>query len=174
MNFKSYLQEAVAKKTNATIKQLPWVGNPTIGWWKDAKILRMYHGTNSSNLQGFAETGLSVPDPRTGMFSLAYEPFTARAFAVMGGEARFLKHKSKSLLVPENQRAVVVFDIPMSWIKTNMDPDLSGNDDAHIEKLTDKSVYEAWTSTDQQYYQLCELRVKKPVPPSMIAGYMLK
>jgi hypothetical protein len=169
-SFKSFLTEAQINR----IKRLPWDGSPEIGWWLDQPILRMYHGTNSKNLPGFASTGLSVPDPRTGLFSLAFEPFTARAFAVMGGEARFLANKSRSLVVPENQRAVVVFDIPISWIKKNMDPDLGGNDNSHIERLRDKNKYESWDNSDQQYYQLCELRVKTAVPPSMIKGYMIK
>lgn len=168
LDFKEYILEAVA------LKHLPWNGNPTIGWWKDVKKLTMYHGTNIDNLEGFAKTGLSVPDPRTKLFSLAFEPFTARAFAVMGGEARFVAAKSKALTVPENKRAVVVFDIPQAWIAQHTDEDLGGNDTTHKDRLLDKTLYDQWKQNDQQYYQLCELRVKTAVPAKFITGYMLK
>lgn len=157
-----------------SLKQIPWDANPKIGWWKDAKKLRMYHGTNIDNLEGFAKTGLSVPDPRTKLFSLAYEPFTARAFAVMGGEARFVAAKSKALSVPENKRVVIVFDIPQTWIAQHADEDLGGNDDTHKDRLLDKTLYDEWDHNDQQYYQLCELRVKIVVPAKFIVGYMIK
>ena len=134
----------------------------------------MYHGTNLDFVDSFAKEGLNRPDPTTGMFSLAYEPFTARAFAVMGGEARFLASKSKALVVPESKRAVIVFDIPQTWITKHEDPDLRGNDDAHLERLRNKEVYEDWDNSDQQYYQLCELRANEPVPAKFMAGYMVK
>jgi hypothetical protein len=157
-----------------TINQIPWDSNPRIGWWQEQDPLRLYHGTNLKNLPGFAKTGLSIPDPRTGMYSFAFEPFTARAFAVMGGEARFLASKSRTMIVPENQRAVVVFELPSQLVKKIMDNTLSGNDLLHKERLLDKEKYEEWDSTDQQYYQLCELRVTKPVSSNYIVGFMLK
>lgn len=166
--FKRYLREG------NTLTRLPWNGTPTIGWWRDNDPLRLYHGTNLAHLDSFAEHGLNRPDPRTGMYSFALEPFTARAFAVMGGEARFLASKSKALTVPEDKRVVIVFDVPMSWIEKHEDPDLRGNDSTHLNRLREKSAYDEWTDHDQQYYQLCELRVDAPVPAKYIAGYMLK
>jgi hypothetical protein len=154
--------------------RMPWNGNPTIGWWQDADVLRMYHGTNLDNVESFAKEGLNRPDPRTGLYSLAFEPFTARAFAIMGGEAHFIASKSKALTVPENKRAVIVFDIPLVWINQHKDENLGGNDPASKKKLLDKNVYDEWKESDQQYYQLCELRVKTPVPPKYMSGYMLK
>jgi hypothetical protein len=110
------------------------------------------------------------------MFSFALEPYTARAYAVMGGEARFLsaKKKAKSLVVPENQRAVVVFEVPRDWVFKHEDPDLGGNTGDHKERLTNKEKYDAFDDDDQQYYQFCELRVNAPVPAKYIVGYMLK
>jgi hypothetical protein len=159
-----------------TPTRLPWlpIAGVRIGWWLDAKVLRMYHGSNLDHVKSFAEHGLNRPDPRTGMFSLAYEPYTARAYAVMGGEAHFLAAKSKALSVPENKRVVIVFDIPHQWILQHGDFDFYGNDPEHKARLKDKSLYEQWARGDQQYYQLCELRVKTPVPPTYMAGYMLK
>lgn len=168
-NFRQYISEAEGKTT-----RLPWNGNPDIGWWQDAEILRMYHGTNLDYVESFAKEGLNRPDPRTKLYSLAFEPFTARAFAVMGGEARFLANKSKSLVVPENKRAVIVFDIPITWINAHTDPNLGGNDTLHKDRILKKELYDAWKESDQQYYQLCELRVTAPVPPKFMTGYMLK
>lgn len=168
-NFKQYIAESEGKTT-----RLPWNGNPTIGWWQDADVLRMYHGTNIDHLESFAREGLNRPDPRTKLYSLAFEPFTARAFAVMGGEARFLASKSKSQVVPENKRAVIVFDIPLKWINTHSDENLGGNDALHKERLLNKKLYDDWDSNDQQYYQFCELRVKAAVPAKYMSGYMLK
>lgn len=157
-----------------TITKLPWNGNVQIGWWQDNKVLRMYHGTNLDFVPSIAKDGLNRMDARTGMISLAFEPFTARAFAVMGGEARFLAAKAKAMVVSEDKRAVLVFDIPREFAFSYMDKNLHGNDTEHKKRLIDKSVYENWNSSDQQYYQLCELRLAKPLPPSMLVGYMIK
>ena len=168
ISFKQFITES------GNSQKLPWNSNPTIGWWQSAKKLRMYHGTNLDNVESFAATGLNRPDPRTGLYSLAFEPFTARAFAVMGGEAHFLASKSKALVVPENKRAVIVFDIPLTWINKHADDFLGGNDEEHKERLQNKEIYDAWKNSDQQYYQLCELRVDAPVPAKYMTGYMLK
>ena len=155
-------------------KKLAWNPDPKIGWWRDADPLRLYHGTDIAHLESFYEHGLNRPDPKTGMYSFALEPFTARAFAVMGGEARFLASKAKSGVVPEKQRVVIVFDVPQDWIERHEDPDLRGNDKTHHDRLMNKAIYDEWKESDQQYYQLCELRVNAAVPAKFIAGYMLK
>jgi len=154
--------------------QLPWNGNAPIGWWQDNKVMRMYHGTNLDFVPSIAKEGLTRLDAKTGMISFAFEPFTARAFAVMGGEARFLASKSKALVVPENKRAVLIFDLPREFVFKVIDRDFHGNDPEHKERLIDKSVYENWTRSDQQYYQLCEMRLESVIPASMMAGYMIK
>jgi RNA:NAD 2'-phosphotransferase (TPT1/KptA family) len=71
---------------NKIPRQLPWQGNVQIGWWQDNKVMRMYHGTNLDFVPSIAKEGLNRLDASTGMISFAYEPFTARAFAVMGGK----------------------------------------------------------------------------------------
>lgn len=166
LSFKEYLLEET--------KQIPWTPNPTIGWWADAKKLRLYHGTNIEYLESIAKEGLNRPDPNTGMISFAIEPFTVRAFAVMGGEARFLGAGAKAKTVAPAARCTLVFEIPQTWIQTNLDHDLHGNDPEHKKRLQDKSIYDAWDNNDQQYYQLCELRVKKHVPAKFLVGYMMK
>lgn len=154
--------------------QMPWNGNVQIGWWQDNKVMRMYHGTNLDYLPSIAKEGLNRLDARTGMISFAFEPFTARAFAVMGGEARFLAAKAKALVVPEDKRCTLVFDLPSDFVFTYIDKGLHGNDPEHKARLTDKSIYEAWDRSDQQYYQLCEMRIAKAIPASMLVGYMIK
>ena len=156
------------------IKEIPWDSNPIIGWWENNNPLRMYHGTDKMHLESFAKHGLNRPDPRTGMYSLAFEPFTARAFAVMGGEARFLAAQSKALVVPEDRRVVVVFDLPKDWVEQYKDSDFHGNDYEHKLRLKYHEVYEQFHSSDQQYYQLCELRVSNAIPTKFIVGYMQK
>lgn len=168
ISFHEYLLE------QSGLKSIPWDGAPTIGWWEDQNPLRMYHGSNARHLESFAKDGLNRKDSSTGMISLAFDPFTARAFAVMGGEAEFRKAGAKAKTVPENQRITVVFEIPKPFIIAHQDPDLRGNDPEHLKRLTDQSVYETWTGSDQQYYQLCELRLNAVVPAKYIVGYMIK
>jgi hypothetical protein len=156
------------------VSRLPWNSAPDIGWWRDGKVLRTYHGSNMKYLESFAENGLNRKDSGTGMISLAYEPFTARAFAAMGGEAEFRKAGAKAKTIPENERITLVFDIPQSFVKKYEDPNLRGNDPVHLARLRNKEEYEAWTGTDQQYYQLCELRVSSEVPAKYLVGYMIK
>lgn len=157
-----------------SVKQFPWNGNVSIGWWQDNNIMRMYHGTNLDFLPSIAKEGLNRLDARTGMISLAFEPFTARAFAVMGGEARFLAAKAKALVVPENKRCVLMFDIPKAFVFKYIDRDFHGNDPEHKERLINKEIYDNWTRGDQQYYQLCEMRLASTIPVNMLVGYMVK
>lgn len=159
---------------NVGVKQLPWNSNPNVGWWKDTNPLRMYHGSNLRHLDSFARYGLNKKDSSTGMISLAFEPFTARAFASMGGEADFRKAGAKAKTIPENQRITLVFDIPQNFIKQYQDPDLRGNDPEHLRRLLDSELYQNWKGSDQQYYQLCELRLSHEVPAQFLLGYMIK
>ena len=92
----------------------------------------------------------------------------------MGGEARFLAGGAKAKTVPENKRITLVFDLPKAFVRKHQDPDLHGNDPEHKKRLREKELYEAWTKGDQQYYQLCELRVNTAVPASYLVGYMIK
>jgi hypothetical protein len=166
ISFKHYLNESQ--------RQLQWDANPKIGWWKDQKVLRLYHGTDMDHLDSIYKSGLDRLDRSTGMISFAFEPFTARAFSVMGGEARFLGAGARAKTVPQTRRVVLVFDIPQKWIVSYEDPQLRGNDPVHKERLVDKTIYENFDQSDQQYYQLCELRVSSVVPAKYLIGYMVK
>lgn len=166
LTFKQFIQEQESK--------MPWNSSPDIGWWRDGDTLRVYHGTDMAHYESIAKTGLDRLDARTGMISFAIEPFTARAFAVMGGEARFLGAGAKAKVVAADKRITLVFDLPRSFVDQYEDPDLGGNDPQHKERLRDKAVYDEFEGSDQQYYQLCELRIKSKVPPKYLVGYMMK
>jgi hypothetical protein len=64
--------------------------------------------------------------------------------------------------------------LPREFVFKVIDRDFRGNDPEHKERLIDKSVYENWNSSDQQYYQLCEMRLESIIPASMMVGYMIK
>jgi hypothetical protein len=167
ITFKEFLAEESGSK-------LPWNGSPAIGWWRDGSKLRVYHGTDLQHYDSIAKTGLDRLDPKTGMISFALEPFTARAFSVMGGEARFLGAGAHAKTVPENKRITLVFDLPRAFVDAHEDPDLRGNDPEHKKRLQDEDEYRKFKGGDQQYYQLCELRVNAKVPAKYLVGYMVK
>lgn len=168
--FKEFINEA-------KIKKVPWNPTPDIGWWEDQKTLIMYHGTHIKNIPFIEKSGIDRPDPETGMISMAFEPNTAFGYASMsgiGGEAEFRKAGSKVIATSPKERAVFVAELPMSWIKANYDPKLKGNLSTQKQNLTKKSKYDSFTGHDINYYQLAELRFKKPIPSKYIKGYMIK
>ena len=169
VSFKQFLIEQETK-----VPKLPWNGTPDIGWWRDGKVLRTYHGTNFEHLESISVSGLDRLDAKTGMISMALEPFTARAFAVMGGEARFLGAGAKAKVVPQEKRITLVFDLPQSFVSKYEDPDLRGNDPLHLRRLRERELYDEFDGIDQQYYQLCELRLSTAVPAKYLVGYMVK
>jgi hypothetical protein len=168
LTFKQFIAEA------REVPKLPWEKNPTIGWWEDKNPLRVYHGTQLKHLESIAKTGLDRLDAGTGMISFALEPYTARAFASMGGEAEFRKAGAKAKAIPESERITLVFDLPRAWVTAHRDPDLRGNDSLHLKRLLNKDEYDKFDSNDQQFYQLCELRVNAKVPAKYLVGYMVK
>jgi hypothetical protein len=163
-------------------KELPWNGDPEIGWWQEAKPLYLYHGSHLQNIQPIMQTGLNRPDPVTGMISLAFEPNTAYGYASMGGgEANFRAAGAKPKHVEGNQRAVIVFKFlnGLADLKAlHFDTNLGGNLGKERQRLTSKAMYEQWVTAhphdDQGYYQLAEIRIPKLVPPYHIVGYMQK
>ncbi len=159
----------------ATQKLLKWNKLPDIGWWRDKKVLTLYHGTNIKNVDSFFKSGVNRPHPTTGMISMALEPNTAAGYASMsGGETSFRQAGAKATLVPFSERAVFVFDIPMSWIEKYYDPQLRGNIGAARKRMESKEEYDNFPGHDVQYYQTAELRFKKHIPPNFIKGYMIK
>lgn len=160
---------------NMMIRKLPWNGRPRIGWWQDNKTVTMYHGTHLRNLESVSKNGIDRFDPNTGMISMAFEPNTAYGYAAMsgaGGEANFRKVGAKPVNTPKEERMVLVFEIPMDFIKKHYDPKFSGNTPKEKEKITNKLKYKP--GADFNYYALTELRFKAKIPVKYLVGYMLK
>jgi len=157
-----------------TESTLPWDGNPKIGWWKDQKVLRLYHGTHKKNLDSVLKSGLTRKDPDTGMISLALEPNTAFGYAAMSGEYDFRAAGSKSVSVPPKDRVVIVFDIPIDWILKHYDPNLGGNVGNARKHMSSDAEYSKFKGNDNEYYALSEFRVNSVVPKKFIKGYMQK
>jgi hypothetical protein len=170
ITFTEYLIESAMK----------WNGYPTIGWWKDQKILVMYHGTHERNIKSMLSDGINRPDPKTGMISMAFEPNTAFGYASMsgaGGEADFRTVGAKVTTTPAAERAVIVAKMPMRWILSNMDSNLSGNLKEQKAHLQSKDMYDEHQKKyddDQSYYALCELRFKTHIPSKFLVGYTKK
>ena len=159
--------------------KLPWVHKPQIGWWRDQPFLIAYHGTHERNIDIIGKTGISKLDEKTGMVSITFDPNTAHGYAAMsgaGGEANF--HSSaKPVHTPETDRAVIKMRLPLSFVLSNMNPDLRGNLPEQVLNLKEKSRYIAAKKkniTDGVYYQLSEIRLKVIIPPRYILGYMKK
>lgn len=159
-------------------KAIPFDNDPTVGWWDDEnrKTLTMYHGSNIVNVDAIYENGIANKDPSTGLISMALEPFTARAYAAMsgaGGEANFRTSRKRPKNVPDKDRVVFVFELPMSFVRKHYDKGLSGNMGMAYEHMKHKELYEKWDASDSQYYQLCELRFDTVIPPKYLVGHML-
>lgn len=184
--FKSFVEATLSEDRAETLKALrtefpekkkfAWAGNPKIGWWADRNSVIFYHGTHHTNVAGILKSGLFAPSsgPTANWVSLALEPNTAFGYASMGGESGFRAAGAKAQTVPPKDRVVLVMKIPVSYMLKNMEKDFRGNVTATRDKLTNKSEYEAWTKSDQEYYALTELRLPKKVDPKFIIGYMVK
>lgn len=162
------------------LKQLPWQGNPHIGWHEDGDHLIMYHGTHEKNLGHIDRGGINAPTtgPTANWVSMTHDPHTAHGYASMtGGESTFRSSKKRPQSVPHEQRAVLVARIPREWARANMDHDLRGNLGDARTALTDRSSFEAHKAAgkpDFQHYQSTELRFKNSIPRQFIQGYMKK
>ena len=159
--------------------QIPWNGNPTIGWWLDNDPVTFYHGTHISRLEGVLENGLRAPTEgaTAGWVSLALEPNTGHGYASMtGGETAFRAAGAQARSVPHGERITFVLQIPQSHFLQKMAP-MRGGVQEYKDKLTDRKLYEAWKDqgkTDQEYYAVTEIRLPDPVPAKFIVGYMKK
>lgn len=159
--------------------KLGWIKNPIIGWWLDSDPVRFYHGTHSRNVKGIMKNGIYAPTsgPTADWVSLALEPNTAHGYASMsgaGGESEFRGIGDKVVTTPHHERTVFVLEIPQSYFLPKM-ADARGAMVASRDKLTNRDRYEEWKKsgkTDQEYYQITEIRLPKRVPPEYIIGYM--
>lgn len=162
-----------------TEQKMRWNKNPTIGWWLDKDPVRFYHGTHSRNLEGILEGGIYAPTsgPTANWVSLALEPNTAHGYASMsgaGGETEFRAAGANVALTPHSERTVFVLDLPQSYFLPLMAPARGAMSESR-DKLNNKNRYEEWAKsgkTDQEYYQITEIRLPKHVPAKYIVGYM--
>lgn len=166
------------------MSEIPFDKTTNHGWWQDKEHLTVYHGTHKRNVPHIEKSGISVPDPRTGMVSMTLDPHTAHGYAAMSsgerrGEHSFRQAGAKAVTTPEEDRAVTKFKIPMSWAKDNLDPNLRGNIGDATGKMTDKKKYKEWKKdnpdkSDHEYYATTELRFNKPIPPEFYVGHSFK
>lgn len=163
--------------------EIPYDKNIKHGWWADREDhIDLYHGTHEKNVPHIAKSGVSVPDPRTGMVSMTPDPNTAHGYAAMSsgerrGEHSFRKAGAKAETTPHENRAVTKFRVPMSWVKQHVDPNLQGNIGVAANRMKDKGEYEKWRkenpkASESEYYMGTELRFSKPVPPEFYVGHM--
>jgi len=168
-------------KVNTFAREIPWVKNPSIGWWLDEQNVTFYHGTHSRNLEGILATGIYAPKsgPTAGMVSLALEPNTAFGYASMsgtGGESSFRAAGNSVSTTPPSDRVVFKLIIPQSYFLSRM-AQQRGHVQEYVNRLKDRSLYfEAKTKhkQDQEYYAITEIRLPKFVPAKYIKGYMFK
>jgi len=159
------------------IKKMPYERFPKIGWWEDNKILTLYHGTHVSNIEYIEKNGLISPKDgyTAGIVSLALEPNTSWGYASMsgtGGEAASIRNAgAKAKTTPKKERVVFVIEMPLAYVKKHI---LNINYDTSKDKLTKRELFDVWNNSDQEYYALTELKLKVPVDPKYIKGYMTK
>jgi hypothetical protein len=165
---------------------MPFERLPKIGWWEDNKIVTVYHGTHIRNIDWIQKNGLVPPTEgyTAGIVSLALEPNTAWGYASMsgmGGESGrgvkgeggkgFRDAGSAAKSTTAAERVVFKIMIPLSHLKKNT---LPINYPSSAKKLTDRSLFDGWKKTDQEYYAITELKWKGTLPPKYIVGYMTK
>lgn len=165
--------------------EIPFDKTTNHGWWSDRNdYIDLYHGTHKRNVQHIEGSGISVPDPKTGMVSMALDPHTAHGYAAMSsgerrGEHSFRHAGAKAVTTPHEDRAVTKFRVPMDWVKQNLDPDLRGNIGLTRTRMLDKNEYARWKkenpdASDSDYYMGAELRFNKPVPSEFYVGHSHK
>jgi hypothetical protein len=170
----------ITELLNENLNLIPFEKNPQIGWWEDQEYVTVYHGTHDRNIPAILQNGLNRPDPKTGMISVTSDPFTAHGYAAMsgaGGEAKFRAAGAKPMHVPDEDRSVIKMQIPIAWLKANMDKNLSGNIGLAKDHLASKDAYVKWkqdNKPDFQFYQTSEFRLAKPIPVDYITGIMKK
>ena len=165
--------------------EIPFDKSTNHGWWADRKDhIDLYHGTHIRNVEHIEGSGISVPDPKTGMVSMALDPHTAHGYAAMSsgerrGEHSFRHAGAKAVTTPHEERAVTKFRVPMEWVKQNLDPNLRGNIGLSRNRMQNKEEYDRWkkenpNASDHDYYMGAELRFSRPVPPEFYVGHSHK
>lgn len=178
-SFKQFLTEKIRK--------IPFVRLPKIGWWLDGEKITCYHGTHIRNIEWIEKNGLVPPEQgyTAGVVSLALEPNTSWGYAsmsAMGGESgRGIKADKGSKgfrdagagakSTPQEERVVFVLEFPKKYLMSKI---LPINYTSSDKKLNNRSEYDKWERTDQEYYAITELKFKGTVPAKYIKSYMTK
>ena len=175
-NFKEILNESLI--LIEAISKQPFNKNPDIGWWLDNNPIRFYHGTHKDNLDFITKNGILAPKEGStaGWISLALDPNTAFGYAAMsgmGGETAFRSAGKKVKSTPPKERIVFIVELPKAMVLSSMAPE-RGAMQSTKNLLKDKSIYDKYTKSDQEYYALTEIRMPKKIDPKYIKGYMVK
>lgn len=160
--------------------EIPYNHKTNHGFWNDPTrdYVDVYHGTHERNIKSIEQNGLNRPDPKTGMISVTMDPNTAHGYAAMsgsGGEANFRRAGAKPVNTPHEERAVLKFRIPRTWLNDNMDTNLRGNIGDALDRMQSKERYDEWRKnnpvSDHGYYSTTELRLDKPIPKEFYMGH---
>jgi len=156
MKFKQYLNE----------QQALFVDYRALGWWKDVPTY-FFHGTRQGIWDSIEKVGSLVPTQSKqgnlvrvhGKVFLALDPFTARGYSVMGGEAEFKRQTHPN---PEKygQRIVIVFkfDDVNSFIPSGRKKEKLLNRNMFDKYIEENGERMAW-----KYYELTEVFTNNPV-----------
>ena len=145
---------------------MPWHENITIGWWLNNESITFYHGTHKDKAELILQNGLkaSQTGKTAGIAYLALEPFTGRGYGAMSGETEFRAAGHKAKHVPLEDRATIVFSFPKSYVLESMNWDNP--------KLINKTSYDKFVGSDNEYYELAEVTHPGDISPEFIIGYM--
>lgn len=181
------MRSSTAFLVEKKIKKMPFQRLPKIGWWEDNDPIRVYHGTHIHNIEWIEKNGIMAPTTgyTAGVVSLALEPNTSWGYAAMsgmGGESGggvkakkgtvgFRDAGATAVRTPDLERVVFVIDFPKSYLMRHIAPI---NYESSQKKLTDRSLFDAWKRSDQEYYAITELKFLKTVELRYIKGYMTK
>lgn len=116
--------------------------------WSEGDYVIARHGTHKRNIPDITDNGLTKKDPSTGMISVAigpHSPSVALGYAGMsgsGGEHLFRQAGKKAVNVPREDRRVVVFHLPRSFVDKHVDRDFGGNPDSVKERLRSKEAHD--------------------------------
>jgi 8-oxo-dGTP diphosphatase len=166
-------------KFGAAVGEIPFEHKPKIGWWRDQDPVTLYHGTHERHLESVTKNGIDRPDPKTGMISMTLDPHTAHGYAAMSGEGNFRRAGVGAQQVPHEERVVMKYHVPKSWVEENLDPRLGGNLGEMEARIKDPVAYARWRAEhgedrDTEYYGTSELRFSRALPPEFLAGHMRK
>lgn len=151
-----------------------------IHWSHNKDHLVVYHGTHVKNVPAILKNGINNKDPKTGMVSVAigsHGQNIAHGYAAMSGEYGFRQAGQKAVVVPHENRAIVVAHLPMDWVHKNVDRNFGGNPTDIKQRLSDPKLHRqhvAKTGSDFSPTETPELRFKEAIPAKYIVDVMQK